>query len=627
VRFGLGFTRNRGDADSVAGNAPNPGGNGRLVVGQLWKASRPLSFAVAAWVVVSALAPSAVTVSLGIVVGKVPDAARDGLGSPAGHALIARLVVAAVLYAVSLLVDPIGGGLRIAVRQRVTNSLQARLMAAVSSPIGTAHLDDPEVLDRLALAEGSLTGYFPGDAPVTWAGMLAGRASGIVGCLIIARYIWWVGLLLLIVWLGVRRAMLRTVIGQATALRRQAQSMRKAWYFIGLGTKAPAAKEIRVFGLSDFVDEGFRTNFTETMRQGDQGLRRLHARAAVCLIFVVAAYAIACATIGSEAVSGRLGLTAIATVLPMLGVSLSVGNVTMDDITLAWTLAGIPAVDRLEDELAPDADVTAGSTASDELPRSVIRFEGVSFAYPRADRDVLDQLDLEFPAGTSTALVGDNGAGKTTLVSLLARLIDPTGGRITVDGDDLTTFDAGGWQRRIAVVFQQPVHYPISAYDNIAIGAIEHRDDEEGVRAVAAQAGMLDAIEKLPDGWQTTLSRELPRGADLSGGQWQRISLARALFATRHGAKVLVLDEPTASLDVRGEAEFYERFLDITKGLTTVVISHRFSTVRQADRICVLDGGRIVEQGDHDTLTAAGGRYATMYAVQAQRFSSTADTP
>jgi ATP-binding cassette, subfamily B, bacterial len=621
VQFRRGLARNRGDARQDAGTAPTSS-NGRVVVGQLWKASRPLSIAVAGWVVLGALAPSVVTISLGIVVGKVPAAARDGLGSPAGHSLIAHLVVTALLYAASLIVDPIGAGLRIAVRQKVTNSLQARLMAAVSSPIGTAHLDDPDVLDRLALAEGSLTGYFPGDAPVTWAGMLAGRVSGIVGCLVIARYIWWVGLLLLVVWLAVRRVMLKTVITQATAMRRQAQSMRRAWYFIGLGTKAPAAKEVRVFGLSDFVDDGFRTNFIETMKKGDEGLRRLHARAAICLVFVVAIYATACAAIAHDAVSGRLGLTAIATVLPMLGVSLSVGNVTMDDITLAWTLAGIPAVDQLEDELSPTTDVTTGAAQSEELPRSMIRFEGVGFAYPGSDREVLDDLDLELPAGTSTALVGNNGAGKTTLVSLLARLNDPTRGRITVDGSDLTSFDAQGWQRRIAVVFQQPVHYPISAFDNIALGAIEHHDDEEGVRAVAAQAGILDAIEQLPNGWLTVLSREMPRGVDLSGGQWQRLSLARALFAARHGAKVLVLDEPTASLDVRGEAEFYERFLDITRGLTTVVISHRFSTVRQADRICVLDSGRIVEQGDHETLAAAGGLYANMYAVQAQRFTA-----
>jgi ATP-binding cassette subfamily B protein len=597
--------------------------SGRLVLGQLWQASKPLSFAVGCWVVVSALVPAAVTVSLGFVVGEVPAAARNGLGSASGHTLIARLAIAALLYTVSLLMDPLGGGLRIAVRQRVTNSLQARLMAAVSNPIGTAHLDDPEVLDRLALAEGSLTGYFPGDAPVTWAGMLAGRVSGIVGCLIIARYLWWVGLLLLVVWLVVRRVMLASVVKQATAMRRQAQSMRRAWYFLGLGTKAAAAKEIRVFGLSDFVDNGFRQNFIETMRQGDLGLRKLHGRAAACLAVVVAAYAVACTAIGNAAVSGKLGLTAIATVLPMLGVSLSVGNVTMDDITLSWTLAGIPAVDRLEEELAPAADVTAGSQAGTDQPRELIRFERVGFRYPGADRTVLHELDLEFPAGTSTALVGNNGAGKTTLVSLLARLIDPTEGRITVDGRELTAFDARGWQRQVAVVFQQPVHYPVSAYDNIALGAVEHSDDADGVRAVATQAGIADAIETLPHGWQTVLSRELPRGADLSGGQWQRLSLARALFAVRHGAKVLVLDEPTASLDVRGEAEFYDRFLDITRGLTTVVISHRFSTVRQADRICVLDGGRIVEQGDHDTLAAGDGLYARMYAVQAQRFVPT----
>ncbi len=168
---------------------------------------------------------------------------------------------------------------------------------------------------------------------------------------------------------------------------------------------------------------------------------------------------------------------------------------------------------------------------------------------------------------------------------------------------------------------QEPAHYPVSAYDNIAFGAYEHADDQAGVEQVARLSGFADVVDSLPDGWQTILARELPGGVDLSGGQWQRLALARALFATRHGARLLILDEPTAALDVRGEAAFYSRFLEITQGLTTVVISHRFATVRKADSICVLDGGRITERGTHDELVAAGGTYARMYRVQAARFA------
>jgi ATP-binding cassette subfamily B protein len=222
--------------------------------------------------------------------------------------------------------------------------------------------------------------------------------------------------------------------------------------------------------------------------------------------------------------------------------------------------------------------------------------------------------------GTSTAIVGINGAGKSTLVSLLSRLRDPTSGRITVDGVDIADLEPVGWQRSVAIMPQDPVRYPFTAYDNVALGAVEHAADRAGIDECARRAGFDEVVARLPHGWDTVLTRELPDGVDLSGGQWQRLALARALFATRHGARLLVLDEPTAALDVRSEAQFYQRFLEITSDLTTVVISHRFATVRRADRIAVLDGGRITELGTHDELLDLGGAYAGAYRVQAARF-------
>jgi ATP-binding cassette subfamily B protein len=225
---------------------------------------------------------------------------------------------------------------------------------------------------------------------------------------------------------------------------------------------------------------------------------------------------------------------------------------------------------------------------------------------------VLDGLDLEIPAGRSTAIVGVNGAGKTTLVKLLARLHDPAGGTISVDGVPLTELDARRWQRQIAVVFQDFNRYPLSLAENITLGRAGSPE------RAAERAG---AAELRGDvGWPTILSRQYEGGTDLSGGQWQRVALARALFAVEHGATVLVLDEPTAWLDVRAEAAFFDRFLEITRDLTSIVISHRFSTVRRADQICVLDGGRLAERGTHDELMAAGGIYAEMFRLQAARF-------
>jgi len=174
----------------------------------------------------------------------------------------------------------------------------------------------------------------------------------------------------------------------------------------------------------------------------------------------------------------------------------------------------------------------------------------------------------------------------------------------------------------VAAIFQDFVQYPFSAYDNVAIGALERAGDRDAVEAAVRRAGAPDMVERLPAGWDTVLGRQFTGGADLSGGEWQRLALARALFAVGGGAGVLVLDEPTASLDVRAEAEFYDRFLDLTAGVTTVVISHRFSTVRRADRIVVLEDGRVVEDGTHESLVETGGRYARMYALQASRFAA-----
>jgi ATP-binding cassette subfamily B protein len=213
-----------------------------------------------------------------------------------------------------------------------------------------------------------------------------------------------------------------------------------------------------------------------------------------------------------------------------------------------------------------------------------------------------------------------NGAGKSTLVSLLARLRDPTEGRILVDGHDIRDLDPARWQRAIALMPQSPVRFPTSARENVTFGALECFDDSDGIERAASRSGFDAVVAELPDGWETILSRELPGGVELSGGQWQRLALARALFATDHGARVLVLDEPTAALDVRTEARFYQRFHEITSGLTTLVISHRFATVRRAARICVLDDGMITEQGSHEELLARGGTYARMYRVQAARF-------
>jgi ATP-binding cassette subfamily B protein len=229
------------------------------------------------------------------------------------------------------------------------------------------------------------------------------------------------------------------------------------------------------------------------------------------------------------------------------------------------------------------------------------------------------------PAGRSLAIVGENGAGKTTLVKLLCGLIAQSGGTVSVDGVPRTDLDQRAWRASLAVVFQDFAQFQLSARENVTVGVDNQTLDEDRLARVAARAGFSEILAGLPSGWDTPLSRQLRGGVDLSGGQWQRLALTRALAAIDTGASVLVLDEPTANLDVRAEAAFYDSFLELTRGLTTVVISHRFATVRRANAICVLDGGRITELGNHDQLMAIEGTYARMFSLQAEGFQGATD--
>jgi len=246
-----------------------------------------------------------------------------------------------------------------------------------------------------------------------------------------------------------------------------------------------------------------------------------------------------------------------------------------------------------------------------------IRFRNVTFAYPLADgaraEPVLDGFDLTIPAGSSLAIVGVNGAGKTTLAKLLCRLYDPQGGSIEVDGVDLREFAIDSWRSRVTAVFQDFIRFEMSLRDNVAPSGAP----DDVIEAALADAGATH-LAKL----DTILARGYEGGTDLSGGQWQRVALARALCAVKLGAGVVLLDEPTAQLDVRGEAEIFERVLASTRHATTILISHRFSTVRHADRICVLERGKVVELGTHDELMALSGRYRTMFDLQASRFGT-----
>jgi ABC-type multidrug transport system fused ATPase/permease subunit len=351
---------------------------------------------------------------------------------------------------------------------------------------------------------------------------------------------------------------------------------------------------------------------------------RLNQRSLVTVFAVLAvAHAVVLVALIGSALDGDLSLAStVVAAQALVGMSaLGVG------VSFSWALDAAAAPVKALKALAPRMAVEGalesprGAISSPAgAPAAEIRFRDVAFSYPAGSAPVYERLILTIEAGTSVAIVGRNGAGKTTLVKLLGRLYDPTAGAIEVDGTDIRNFDVEAWRERLAVVFQDFVRLELSLRDNLAPGSKRSDVPDEVLREALVVAGAegLAALDQ-------PLSKAHDGGTDLSGGQWQRVALARALVGVSLGAGVVVLDEPTAQLDVRGEAEIFERLIDATRGCTTILISHRFSTVRRADRIVVIEHGEVVEEGSHDELMAAGGRYKTMFELQAARFADGLD--
>jgi ATP-binding cassette subfamily B protein len=262
---------------------------------------------------------------------------------------------------------------------------------------------------------------------------------------------------------------------------------------------------------------------------------------------------------------------------------------------------------------APLGTATRGSAAGDG-----VRFERVSFTYPGATEPAVSDVSFHLRPGRSLALVGENGSGKTTLIKLLTRLYVPSSGRILLDGLDLAEWSPAVLRRRVGVIFQDFARYQLKVGENIGVGDVEHFDDEARWREAAALSMAAPFVEELPEGYQTQLGKWFKDGRELSGGQWQKIALARAFI--REGADTLVLDEPTAAMDARAEAQVFEQFRDLARERMVILISHRFSTVRMADEILVIQGGRVLEQGNHESLMRLEGHYAHLFSLQARGY-------
>jgi ATP-binding cassette subfamily B protein len=591
----------------------------------LWETSPLLTLMMGLFVLADGFLPIVALVALGRATGRIPAAVTHGLGSASGRSLLIGLATGTAAYALSLLRRPAEDLLSAHASAVMATGMQRRLAEAVCAPTGVEHLEDSSVLDQLASASGELSTSRPADAPMALASAFGDRLSGFIACVVLASFRWYIGLAFFLGWTLLRPPLRRLLAERATLVRRATPELRHSWYYLGCSYRPAFAKEIRVFGLGRWILDRHRDKWLAGMEPPWRQMRHFRNRALLFSVVVAAMYVAGAGLLAVAAWHHDIGLGTVAVMLPMLPSTMQVGGVSAADVTLESMLASVPDLDELVTRLrAPAVASGAGSAAG--RPARGIRFEAVGYRYPGGGRPVYEGLELELTAGRSLALVGANGAGKTTLVTLLARLREPVGGRITVDGTDLRDLDARAWQRQVAVVNQDFGRYPLSARENVAFrdlaaDGLSADFDEAALERAAAQAGALEFVRTLPHGWDTICAPGYHGGTDLSGGQWQRLALARALYAAARGARVLVLDEPTAQLDIRAEAAFYNRFLELTSGLTTMVISHRFATVRRAERIAVLETGRITELGSHAELVAAGGSYAEMFAMQAARFT------
>lgn len=396
----------------------------------------------------------------------------------------------------------------------------------------------------------------------------------------------------------------------------QTPARREMEYLRVLGGSKESAKELKLFGLGPYLVARF-TNLAMRLHKETARLarKRLLVGSLLTLLGTLGYYG-TYAYVIYQTVAGVLTIGmmtflagAIAGASSNIQLVFSTFSTIADQALFVGDLLEFFAV-------KPKVSSKPGAISVPRPIRQGFEFRNVSFAYPNG-REVLSGVSIKLSPGERIALVGENGQGKTTIVKLLTRLYDPTAGQILLDGIDLREYDQEDLWREIGVIFQDFMRYDLTATENIAVGRIEEKDNIFRIRSAAQKSLAEDVIRKLPKGYQQQLGCRFDGGTDLSGGEWQKLALARAYLRE---AQVLILDEPTASLDAKSEHEVFQRFAELTRGKMAMLISHRFSTVRMADRILVLQGGRIAEEGPHDQLMQSGGRYAEMFELQAASY-------
>jgi len=563
------------------------------------KADGPLAFAWWFALALRGTLPAVFAIAMGVLVGAVQR----------GDSLAGPLAMAGAVFVLLQILSPLHQAMGANLGNRLGAWLNDELAASCVAPPGMGHLEDPRLTTDLTMARDFDLGISGPPLSIAMDFIASGMVElfgGLASALLLAAYAWWAPLLLVGAWVATHWLLRESAIWHDRRSEEVREAERHADYAYRLAVQPPAAKELRLFGLAAWTVERFSSRRRQLLDLQWKATRLRERPVLWSLLLVLSANLVVFWAIARDAAEGRLALGMAVTF-----VSAAVGTWAVDGAA-----APVTAVLRLREAMGPKGALPLGTRAAAGMPAREIRFRNVTFAYPSGAEQgvgaaVLEGFDLTIPAGSSLAIVGQNGAGKTTLAKLLCRLYDPQEGAIEIDGVDLREIELDAWRGRLTAVFQDFIRFELPLRDNVApAGAPDGVIVAALAEAGAANLASLDTI----------LARGYEGGTDLSGGQWQRIALARALCAVRMGAGLVLLDEPTAQLDVRGEAEIFERILKATRRATTILISHRFSTVRHADRICVLEHGRVIELGTHEELMARRGRYCTMFELQASRF-------
>ena len=571
------------------------------------RADRVLAFLWWVLLVLRGVLPAVFAIAMGMLVEAVQrgDALADGLAL-VGFVFVLLQVLAPIHQAV-------GANLG----DRTAAWLYDRLTDACIRPQGMGHLEDPKLANDLTVARDFDLGMTGPPLFISMdfiAGGLVEMMGGLAFAAVLAAYAWWAPVVLAGAWLATHWLLRESAVWRDRNTEEVRGAQRDADYAYRLAVDPPASKELRLFGLAAWTIDRFTDRRTRLYTLQHEATRLRERPLVWSVLLVMGANVAVFWALAAAATNGRINLGEL-----VMFAQAAVGTSMIAFGGLNWALDGssapVAAVLRLAPAMETAGALQSGRRAASGLPLREIRFRDLSFAYP-GGAPVLKGFDLSIPAGSSLAIVGQNGAGKTTLAKLLCRLYDPQSGAIEIDGVDVRDFDLDSWRSRLTAVFQDFVRFELPLRDNVAPAGAP----DDVVRSALELAGAVNLASL-----DTVLARGYEGGTELSGGQWQRVALARALCAIRLGAGIVLLDEPTAQLDVRGEAEVFNRVLAASRHCTTILISHRFSTVRHADRICVLEQGKVIEIGTHDELMANAGRYRTMFDLQAQRFAATED--